>query len=162
MQAPTILTRKPGWLGEFTGFIMRGNVVDLAVGIIIGAAFTAIVNSLVKDLFTPLLGLVVGGIDFTNIFITLKGPHAATLEAAKAAGAVTLNVGLFLNACISFLIVSFAIFWLIKVINRFLAAKKEEQPAALTIMEQTLLEIRDLLARNQANPTSPPADAPIP
>jgi large conductance mechanosensitive channel len=125
---------------------MRGNVIDLAVGIIIGAAFTAIVNSLVKDLFTPILGLVVGGIDFSNIFITLKGPHLPTLDAAKAAGAVTLNIGLFLNACISFLIVSFAIFWLIKAINTFLAKKQEEAPPKPTLIEQTLLDIRDILA----------------
>ena len=153
MQAPIKLPKAPGWLGEFTGFIMRGNVVDLAVGIIIGAAFTAIVNSLVKDLFTPILGLVLGGIDFTNIFITLKGPHAATLEAAKAAGAVTLNVGLFLNACISFVIVSFAIFWLVKIMNRLLA-KKEAEPAGPTLSEATLLEIRDLLARRDPPPAT--------
>jgi large conductance mechanosensitive channel len=153
MQAPLPFSQKPGWLGEFGAFIMRGNVVDLAVGIIIGAAFTAIVNSLVKDLFTPVLGLIVGGIDFTNIFITLKGPHLATLDAAKAAGAVTLNVGLFLNACISFLIVSFAVFWLIKAINTFLARKKDETPPKPTLGEQTLLEIRDLLARREGGGT---------
>ncbi len=147
MQAPIRFPRSPGWIGEFRAFIMRGNVVDLAVGIVIGAAFTAIVSSLVKDLITPLLGLVVGGIDFSNLFITLKGPHATTLEAAKAAGAVTLNVGLLLNAVISFLIVSFAIFWLVKVLNRFLIKQKEEAPAPLTTTEQTLLDIRDLLAR---------------
>jgi len=81
----------PKWLDEFCAFIMRGSVVDLAVGIIIGAAFTAIVNSLVKDLFTPLIGLLVGGIDFTNIFITLAGPRAATLADAEKAGAVPLR-----------------------------------------------------------------------
>lgn len=155
MQAPTIHLRKPSWLSEFGSFVMRGNVIDLAVGIIIGAAFTAIVNSLVKDLFTPLLGLLIGGIDFTNLFITLKGPHAPTLDAAKAAGAVTLNVGLFLNACISFVIVAFAIFWLVKVINRFMA-KKEEAAAGPTLSEATLLEIRDLLA-TQAGAASPEA-----
>ncbi len=91
---------------------MRGNVVDLAVGIIIGVAFTGVVNSLVKDIFTPLIGLIVGGIDFTNIFVVLKGQRQATLAATQAAGAVTLNIGVFLNTCINFLIVSFAIFWL--------------------------------------------------
>jgi large conductance mechanosensitive channel len=146
MLPPIKLPQKPGWVGEFTAFIMRGNVIDLAVGIIIGAAFTAIVNSLVKDLFTPLLGLVIGGIDFTNLFITLKGSHEATLEAAQKAGAVTLNVGLFLNACISFTIISFAIFWLIKVINRFMAKKEAGPPPGPTVTEATLLEIRDLLA----------------
>ena len=83
--------RRPGWIDEFKAFIMRGNVVDLAVGIIIGVAFTAVVNSLVKDIFTPLIGLLVGGIDFTNIFVTLKGPSEPTLAEAQKAGAVTLN-----------------------------------------------------------------------
>lgn len=151
MQAPTPLTVPLGWVGEFRAFIMRGNVVDLAVGIIIGAAFTAIVNSLVKDLFTPLLGLLVGGVDFTNVFITLKGERFPTLEAAQAAGAVTLNVGLFLNACISFVIVSFAIFWVVKALSRF-KAKEAESPAALTQTESTLLEIRDLLAASAPKP----------
>ncbi len=150
MQAPIHLPKRPGWLGEFGAFVMRGNVVDLAVGIIIGAAFTAIVSSLVKDLFTPVLGLLLGGIDFSNIFVTLKGPHESTLDAAQKAGAVTLNVGLFLNACISFLIVSFAIFWLVKVMNRFMA-KKQAEEVPLTTTEQTLIEIRDLLSR-QAPP----------
>ena len=145
MQAPIRLPRTPGWIGEFRAFVMRGNVVDLAVGIIIGAAFTSIVNSLVKDLFTPLLGLALGGIDFSNIFITLKGPHEATLEAAQKAGAVTLNVGVFLNACIAFLIVSFAIFWVVKALSRF-KAKEAEKPAALSKTEETLIEIRDLLS----------------
>jgi len=140
MQSP-ISIRRPGWLTEFQAFILRGNVVDLAVGIIIGAAFTAIVNSLVKDLFTPLLGLLLGGIDFGNLFVTLKGPHEATLDAAQKAGAVTLNIGLFLNAVISFAIVSFAIFWVVKALSRFMA-KKEVPP---TVTEATLLEIRDLL-----------------
>ena len=149
MQAPIHLPKRPGWLSEFGAFVMRGNVVDLAVGIIIGAAFTAIVSSLVKDLFTPVLGLLLGGIDFSNIFITLKGSHEATLDAAQKAGAVTLNIGLFLNACISFLIVSFAIFWLVKIMNRFMA-KKQAEEVPLTTTEQTLIEIRDLMARQAA------------
>ncbi len=147
MKTPVALPRKPGWVGEFQAFIMRGNVVDLAVGIIIGAAFTAIVNSLVKDLFTPLLGLALGGIDFTNLFVTLKGPSQPTLDAAQKAGAVTLNIGLFLNAIISFLIVSFAIFWVVKALSRF-KAKEAEAPAALSSTEQTLIEIRDLLSHS--------------
>ena len=144
MKPPIHLPHRPGWVGEFQAFILRGNVVDLAVGIIIGAAFTAIVNSLVKDLFTPVLGLLLGGIDFSNLFITLKGTHEATLDAAQKAGAVTLNVGLFLNAVISFLIVSFAIFWVVKALSRF-KSKESEEPAALTQSEATLIEIRDLL-----------------
>src|ERR671924_340974 len=135
---------QPGWVGEFRAFIMRGNVVDLAVGIIIGVAFTAVVNSLVKDLFTPILGLIVGGIDFTNIFVTLKGPSAPTLADAQKSGAVTLNFGVFLNAVIQFLIVSFAVFWLIKVLTRL---HMREEPAAPPPRSEVLLEeIRDLLA----------------
>src|ERR1700751_6199214 len=105
---------QPGWIEEFRAFIMRGNVFDLAVGIIIGVAFTAVVNSLVKDIFAPLIGLLVGGIDFTNIFVTLKGQSGPTLADAQKAGAVTLNFGVFLHAIIQFVIVSFAVFWLVK------------------------------------------------
>ncbi len=141
---PAVSFKKPSMLGEFQAFIMRGNVVDLAVGIIIGAAFTAIVTSLVKDLITPVMGLLLGGVDFSNLFITLKGTHEATLEAAQKAGAVTLNIGLFLNAVISFLIVSAVIFLVVKALNRF-KAKEAEAPAALSPTEATLVEIRDLL-----------------
>ena len=136
---------KPGWLDEFRAFIMRGNVVDLAVGIIIGVAFTAAVNSLVKDTFTPLIGLLVGGIDFTNIFVTLKGPSEPILADAQKAGAVTLNFGVFLNAVIQFLIVSFAVFWLIKALTR-LHMRQEPASAAPPRSEVLLEEIRDLLA----------------
>ncbi|HYZ40449.1 MAG TPA: large conductance mechanosensitive channel protein MscL [Stellaceae bacterium] len=139
---------RPAWLSEFRAFIMRGNVVDLAVGIIIGVAFTAVVNSLVKDVFTPIIGLLVGGIDFTNIFVTLKGPSAPTLADAQKAGAVTLNFGVFLNAVIQFLIVSFAVFWLIKVLTRL---HVHQEPASAAPpppprSEVLLEEIRDLLA----------------
>src|SRR5712664_650947 len=137
--------QRPAWIDEFRAFIMRGNVIDLAVGIIIGVAFTAVVNSLVKDIFTPLLGLAIGGIDFTNLFITLKGPSEPTLADAQKAGAVTLNIGLFLNALIQFLIVSFSIFWLIKVLTRLLVGE-EAAPAAPPRTEVLLEEIRDLLA----------------
>ena len=141
------LPKSPGWVAEFRAFIMRGSVVDLAVGIIIGAAFTAIVGSLVKDIFNPLIGLLVGGLDFSNVFITLKGPHQPTLEAAKAAGAVTLNIGLFLNAVIQFVIVGFAIFWVVKGLTR-LHVREEAKPAPPeppTKSEVLLTEIRDLL-----------------
>ena len=140
-----IIVRRPAWIDEFRAFIMRGNVVDLAVGIIIGVAFTAVVNSLVKDLFTPLIGLLVGGIDFANIFITLKGPSQPTLADAQKAGAVTLNIGVFLNAVIQFLIVSFAVFWLVKGLTR-LHVREEAAPAAPPRTEVLLEEIRDLLA----------------
>ena len=97
---------------------MRGSVVDLAVGIIIGAAFTGVVNSLVKDVINPLLGLVVGGIDFSNVFVPLNGQHYATLADAQHAGAATLNFGLFINAIINFVIIGFAIFWVVKALTR--------------------------------------------
>jgi len=144
---PPIPLKRPAWLEEFQAFIMKGNVVDLAVGIIIGAAFTSVVGSLVKDLFTPVIGLLVGGIDFSNIFITLKGPSTPTLEAAKAAGAVTLNVGLFLNAIIQFLIVGFSVFWMVKALTRLSLSRKTTPPPTKT--EVLLGEIRDLLAQKQ-------------
>jgi large conductance mechanosensitive channel len=141
----SIHVHPPAWLDEFRAFIMRGNVVDLAVGIIIGVAFTAVVNSLVKDIFTPIIGLLVGGIDFANIFVTLKGQSAATLADAQKAGAVTLNIGVFLNAVIQFLIVSFSVFWMIKVLTR-LHVRQDAAPAAPSRSEVLLEEIRDLLA----------------
>ena len=140
-----IRIRKPRWVDDFRAFIMRGNVVDLAVGIVIGVAFTAIVNSLVKDIFTPIIGLLIGGIDFTNLFITLKGPHTATLADAQKAGAVTLNIGVFINAVLQFVIVSFAVFWLIKALTR-LHVRAEPAPAAPPKSEVLLEEIRDILA----------------
>jgi large conductance mechanosensitive channel len=139
------VTEKGGaFLGEFKAFISRGNVVDLAVGIIIGAAFTTIVNSLVKDIIMPFVGLLTGGVDFSNIFVTLSGGHYNTLQEAQAAGAATLNVGIFLNAVVNFIIVSFAIFILVKQINRF---QKQEEAARTPPPrnEVVLEEIRDLL-----------------
>jgi len=121
-------------LNEFKAFAMRGNVVDMAVGIIIGAAFGKIVTSLVNDIIMPPVGRILGGVDFSNLFITIKhgadGANYATLAAAQAAGAVTINYGNFINAVISFLIVAFAIFILIKAVNSLKA--KEEAPAATT------------------------------
>ena len=148
MTAPFHVQR-PAWIDEFRAFIMRGNVIDLAVGIIIGVAFTAVVSSLVKDIFTPIIGLAVGGIDFTNLFVTLKGPSEPTLADAQKAGAVTLNIGLFLNTLIQFLIVSFAIFWLIKALTR-LQVREEAAPAVPPRSEVLLEEIRDILAERRA------------
>jgi large conductance mechanosensitive channel len=117
-------------LQEFKQFAMRGNVVDMAVGIIIGGAFGTIVKSLVDDVIMPPIGLMLGGVDFSNLFLTLKdgatiaGPYA-TLAAARQAGAVTISYGLFFNAVISFLIVAFAVFLLIKSINKLQPAKPE-------------------------------------
>ena len=141
------LPRPPSWLGEFRAFIMRGNVVDLAVGIIIGAAFTGVVNSLVKDVFNPVLGLVVGGIDFSNVFWALNGQHYATLADAQRAGAATLNLGLFINAIINFLIVGFAIFWVVKGLTRL--HLREDAKAGPTKTEQLLTDIRDALQAKQ-------------
>lgn len=134
-------------LKEFKEFVSRGNVVDLAVGIIMGAAFTTIVNSLVADVIMPPIGLAMGGIDFSNFFLVLKGegPYA-TLKAAKEAGAVTINYGIFFNAVINFMIVAFAVFILVKNVNRFRKAA-DAAPAAPTTSEVLLKEIRDLLAR---------------
>jgi large conductance mechanosensitive channel len=111
---------------EFKKFIMRGNVIDMAVGIIIGAAFGAIVNSLVKDIIMPPIGLILGRVDFANLFINLSGDYA-TLADAQKAGAATLNVGLFLNTIITFVIVALAVFVLIKQLSRL---QKPVQPAA--------------------------------
>ena len=134
-------------IGEFKKFSMRGNVVDLAVGVIIGASFTGIVNSLVNDVIMPPIGLALGGVDFANFFIVLKGDHALdTLAAAKAAKAVTINYGLFVNAVINFMIVAFALFLLIRQINKLSAPKPAE--AAATPEDVLLLrEIRDALKK---------------
>jgi large conductance mechanosensitive channel len=130
------------WISEFRAFIMRGNVVDLAVGIIVGAAFTGVVNSLVKDVFNPLLGLAIGGIDFSNVFVALNGEHYANLADAQRAGAATLNFGLFINAIINFIIVGFAIFWVVKALTRL---HVREDAKAEPKAEQLLTEIRDIL-----------------
>lgn len=119
-------------LKEFKEFALRGSVVDMAVGIIIGAAFGAIVNSLVNDVIMPPIGLLLGKVDFSNLFIVLKegaqtGPYPS-LAAAKSAGAVTLNIGLFINTIISFLIIALAVFLVIRQINRL--KRKAEAPAA--------------------------------
>ena len=119
---------------EFKEFILRGNVLDLAVGIIIGLAFGKIVTSFVNDILMPPIGLILGKVDFSNLFIDLSGEHHATVAAAKAAGAATINYGLFLNAVIDFVIVAFVIFLLIRQVNR-LAPKKEAPPPAVTTMD---------------------------
>lgn len=133
---------------EFKKFAMRGNVIDLAVGVVIGAAFGAIVTSLVKDIIMPPIGYAMGGIDFSNFFITLKGPAAATLAEAQKAGSVTINYGLFINTIINFLIVALALFVLIRAINR-LQTKAPEAPSAPPEDVTLLREIRDLLKARQ-------------
>lgn len=134
-------------LKEFRTFVMRGNVLDLAVGIIIGTAFGAIVNSLVKDIVMPPIGLVLGRLDFSSLFIALDGKSYASLKAAQDAGAATLNYGLFITVVINFLVIAFAVFMIIRAANR-LQKPKEEAPAAPPTPsneEKLLEEIRDLL-----------------
>ena len=104
---------------EFKEFAMRGNVLDMAVGIIIGAAFGQIVNSFVQDILMPPIGRLLGHVDFSNLFVSLSGTHYDSVAAAKAAGAATLNYGVFLNTIINFLIVAFAVFLLVRQVNRF-------------------------------------------
>jgi large conductance mechanosensitive channel len=105
---------------EFKAFAMRGNVLDMAVGIVVGAAFGSIVTSFVSDVLMPPIGLLLGKVDFSNLFVTLRGPHLASVAQAKTAGAVTLNYGLFLNTLINFLIVAFAVFLLVRQVNRLM------------------------------------------
>jgi large conductance mechanosensitive channel len=112
---------------EFKEFAMRGNVLDLAIGIIIGGAFGKIVSSLVSDLLMPTVGMLLGKMDFSNLFISLSGERYPSLQAAKDAGAATLNYGLFINSIIDFIIIAFAIFLLVRQINRL---KRKEAPAA--------------------------------
>ena len=140
-------------LQEFKQFAMRGNVVDMAVGIIIGAAFGNIVESLVKDLIMPPIGMLLGKVDFSNLFVVLRegsnpGPYLS-VDAAQKAGAVTFNYGVFINTCISFIIVAFAVFMLIRAINR-LKQKEAEAPAAPAPTPEDVLllrEIRDSLKK---------------
>ncbi len=132
---------------EFKKFAVRGNVVDLAVGVIIGASFTGIVTSLVNDVLMPPVGLALGGVDFSNFFLVLKGDRAVeTLAAAKAAKDVTLNYGLFINAVINFLIVAFVLFLLLRQLNKLVAPAPVPQAPPPPPEEVLLLrEIRDSL-----------------
>lgn len=140
-------------LKEFREFAVKGNVVDMAVGIIIGGAFGTIVSSLVSDVIMPPIGLLLGGVDFTDLFIVLKGEgEFATLAEATAAGAVTMNYGVFINQLVSFIIVAFAVFMLVKSINRLKreeeVAEPEPEPAPVTPEDIVLLrEIRDSLKK---------------
>jgi large conductance mechanosensitive channel len=136
-------------LNEFKEFALRGNVMDMAVGIIIGAAFSTIVRSLVDDMIMPPIGVITGGVDFSSIFIALNGEHYDSLTVAKQAGAPTMNIGLFINNVISFLIVAFVLFMAIKGMNQ-LRRKQEEEPASEPPPSrevQLLEEIRDALVK---------------
>jgi large conductance mechanosensitive channel len=148
-------------LKEFKEFALKGNVLDMAVGIIIGAAFGTIVQSLVKDVVMPPVGLLLGGADFTDLFLVLRegevaaGPYA-TLAAAQEGGAVTIAYGVFLNAVISFTIVALAVFFLVRSFNRLKAANEKKEAAAPvtppppSAEEKLLAEIRDLLKASRA------------
>jgi large conductance mechanosensitive channel len=142
-------------LKEFRDFVIRGNVADLAVGVIIGAAFNNIVQSLVGDIFTPVIGAVTGGLDFSNHFVALS-PRvtAASLAEAKKEGAV-LAWGSFITVVINFVIVAWVMFWVAKVINRLRAAEAQKPDPAPTRQEVLLMEIRDLLKAGHAPPTQP-------
>jgi large conductance mechanosensitive channel len=135
-------------LTEFRDFAMRGNVLDMAIGVIIGGAFGKIVSSLVSDVMMPPIGLLLGGVDFTGLFLNLSGTAQPSLAAAKAAGAPTLNYGVFLQTVFDFIIIAFVIFLLVKQMNRL---KKEAPPAppppppGPTNEEKLLMEIRDAL-----------------
>ncbi|MEN3973604.1 large conductance mechanosensitive channel protein MscL [Emcibacter sp. SYSU 3D8] len=138
-----------GMVKEFREFAVKGNAIDLAVGVVIGAAFGGIVTSLVKDVIMPVAGYLTGGVDFSNYFINLSGGEYDTLQAATEAGAATVNWGVFVNTIINFLIVAWAIFLMIKAMNR-MRRKEEAAPAAppAPSKEEVLLtEIRDLLAK---------------
>lgn len=136
---------------EFRDFAIKGNMIDLAIGVIIGAAFGAIVSSIVDDIFMPIIGLIIGGIDFSNLFVVLSNPDnlpVPSLTAAKAAGIATLNVGLFINAVVKFTIIAFVLFLVVKGINS-MKKKAAEEPVeaspAPSREEVLLTEIRDAL-----------------
>jgi len=122
------MEEKKGMVAEFKEFIMRGNVMDMAIGVIIGGAFGTIINSLVSDILMPLISLATGGINFENWFISLDGSKYATLAEAQEAGAATLNFGVFINAIIYFIIIAFCIFMMVKAINKM--NRKPEEPEA--------------------------------
>ena len=145
-------------LQEFKEFALRGNVVDMAVGIVIGAAFSTIVRSLVDDIVMPPMGVVTGGVDFSNMFIALNGGDYASLAQARQAGAPTLNFGLFINNVISFLIVAFVLFMVVKAMNR-LRRKQEDEPQTEPRRSrevQLLEEIRDALVAGGTGQKRPP------
>lgn len=142
-------------LGEFKDFAMKGNFVDMAVGIVIGAAFSTIVKSFVDDIIMPVVGMFTGGVDFSNLFAVIKNPVEgatyATLDAAKEAGAVTINYGIFINSILTFVIVAFALFIVIKGMNEAKKRQEEEEAAAPppepSDEVKLLTEIRDSLAK---------------
>ena len=142
-------------LKEFKEFALKGNVIDMSVGIIIGASFGKIVSSFVSDILTPPLGLLLGRVDFSSLFVSISGKQYASLPEAKAAGAATLNYGLFLNNIFDFVLVAFALFMLIRWVNRLNRVKVPEAPAAPTTKEcPECLSAVPILARRCAHCTS--------
>ena len=151
MEKKEVKEKSKGFVKEFGEFIKKGNVVDMAVGVVIGSAFGAIVTSLVNDIIMPVISLITGGLDFSNWFVALDGNSYATLEEATNAGAATLNYGNLISVIINFVIVAFCIFLVVKAMNR-LKRKEEEKPeeAPKKSDEVVLLEdIRDLLKKNK-------------
>ena len=136
-------------LKEFKEFAMKGNVLDMAIGVIMGGAFGKIVSSLVSDVLMPPIGLLTGGVDFTSLFLNLTGTPQPSLTAAKAAGAPTINYGVFLQATFDFIIIAFVIFLLVKQMNRFKKEAPPAPPAGPTNEEKLLMEIRDALKGRQ-------------
>lgn len=132
-------------LKEFKEFAMKGNVLDMAIGVIIGGAFGKVVSSVVSDILMPPLGLLLGKVDFSSLFINLSGQTQPSLAAAKAAGAPTLNYGVFLQSVFDFIIIAFVIFMLVKQVNRFKKAEAPPPPSGPSAEEKVLMEIRDLL-----------------
>ncbi|MCZ2203306.1 large conductance mechanosensitive channel protein MscL [Bartonella sp. A05] len=135
-------------LKEFKEFALKGNMVDLAIGVIIGSAFGGLVNSLVNDIFMPIIGFITGGIDFSNMFIQLAGEKQATLSAAKEAGA-TISYGNFITLLINFLIIAWILFLFVKGMNKMRQQQKAETSKAMSLEEQLLTEIRDLLIQKK-------------
>ncbi len=143
-------------INEFKDFIAKGNLMDLAVGIIIGAAFTAIVSSLVGDLINPIIGLILGGVDFTSMYVVLSGnvPAGVGLDAARESGAAIFAYGAFVTACINFLIIAFVVFMLVKAVNKLKSAAEKPDDVAPEVKTgpselDVLLEIRDQLAKGR-------------
>ena len=136
-------------LKEFREFAMKGNVLDMAIGVIIGGAFGKIVSSLVSDVLMPPIGLLLGGVDFTGLFLNLSGVAQPSLAAAKAAGAPTLNYGVFLQTIFDFIIIAFVIFMFVKQMNRFKREAPAAPPPGPTNEEKLLMEIRDALKGRQ-------------
>jgi len=151
MAKTDVKEKSKGFIKEFGEFIKKGNVVDMAVGVVIGGAFSAIVTSLVNDIIMPLVSLLTGGIDFSNWFLALDGKEYATLEEATTAGAATLNYGNLISVVINFLIVAFCIFLVVKAMNRFKKKEEEKPKEEPKKSDEVLLleEIRDLMKKRK-------------